>query len=379
MIISNQKHLYAIPEGVTYLNCANMSPLMKAVDQAGIRAIEQRREPWTISGDQWFGPAEELRSLFAGLIGAEKDHVALIPSASYGIAIAKNNIRLLPSQNIVVMDQEYPSNLYAWRELSRESGAALVTAKREEGESWTEAVLRTIDADTGVVAVSNCHWTDGGFLDLEQVSRKVREVEARLVVDASQSLGAYPLDVRVIQPDFLVTVGYKWLMGPYNLGYMYVNPRYFRDGKPIEHSWMVKAGSDDFTRLVDYTDAYKPGARRFDAGGFASFIHVPMAIAALTQVSAWGVEGIRETLSVLTDKVSDNAAELGLKAPSKDSRVGHMIGIRLLPEKIDGVRKKLAENNIYISFRGSSMRIAPHVYNDEGDIQRLLAVLKDIK
>jgi len=280
MIIPNQKALFSIPEGITYLNCANMSPLMKTVEEAGVRAIGQRRHPWTISSEQWYEPAEGLRSLFAGLIGADKEQVALIPSVSYGIAIARNNIKLSSGQKILVLDQEYPSNLYAWRELSKESGAALVTVKREVDESWTDAVLRNIDTSTGLLATPNCHWTDGSFIDLELVSRRVKEVGARLVVDASQSLGAYPLDVRRIRPDFLVTVGYKWLMGPYNLGYLYADPRYLQDGKPIEFSWMVKAGSDDFTRLVDYTDAYKPGARRFDAGEFASFIHIPMATAA---------------------------------------------------------------------------------------------------
>jgi selenocysteine lyase/cysteine desulfurase len=352
-----------------------MSPLMTAVEEAGIRAIGQRRHPWSISADQWFGPAEELRSLFADLIGADKDHVALIPSVSYGIAIAKNNIKLNPSQKIVVLDQEYPSNLYAWRELARESGAAIVTVKREGDESWTEAVLKTIDTNTGLVAISNCHWTDGSLIQLEQVSRKVKEVNARLVIDASQSLGAYPLDVAKIQPDFLVTVGYKWLMGPYNLGYLYADPRYLQDGRPIEFSWMVKAGSDDFTRLVDYTDAYKPGARRFDAGEFASFIHIPMATAALAQIKAWGISSIQETLSGLTDAVAAGAQELGLPVAGS-TRVGHMIGVRFAGYKIDDVRKRLADNKIYISFRGSSLRVAPHLYNDKKDIERLLEVLK---
>jgi len=376
MIIADQRHLFSIPEDVTYLNCANMSPFMRTVEAAGGLAIGQRRQPWTISAEQWFGPAEELRSLFAGLIGAEKDQIALVPSVSYGIAVARKNIQLRSSQKIVVLDQEYPSNLYAWRELSKASGAQIVTVRRAGDGTWTEAVLQQIDGDTGLVAISNCHWTDGSLIDLEQVSRKTREVGAKLVIDASQSLGAYPLDVRKIRPDFLVTVGYKWLMGPYNLGYLYADPKYAEAGQPIEYSWMVKAGSDDFTRLVEYTDDYKPGARRFDAGEFASFIHIPMATAALAQITSWGVENIRETLSRLTGAISDGVRELGLAAPAQESRVGHMLGIRFPPEKIDGVRKKLVENSIYISFRGSSMRIAPHLYNDERDVRRLLEVLR---
>ncbi len=375
MIIPSQRALFTLPEGTTYLNCANMCPLMRKVEEAGIQSIMQRRQPWTIGEDQWFEPGEQLRSLFAGLIGATQDQVALVPSASYGIAIARNNIQLKAGQRIIVLDQEYPSNLYAWRELSKTSGADLVTVKRQQAVTWTEAVLAAIDDNTGLVAISNCHWTDGSLIDLEQVSRKTRSVGAKLVIDASQSLGAYPLDVRTIRPDFLVTVGYKWLMGPYNLAYLYADEQYFQDGKPIEYSWMVRSGSDDFTRLVQYTDAYKKGARRFDAGEFSSFIHVRMAIAALEQVSAWGVDNIQHSLSVLTELISARAGAIGLQTPAGKDRVGHMIGVRMDGEKLDKARKVLVENNIFISFRGSSMRVAPHLYNDEQDVQRLFDVL----
>jgi len=311
MIIPGQRALFTLPEGITYLNCANMCPLMRKVEEAGIQSIMQRRQPWTIGEDQWFEPADQLRSLLAGLIGATRDQVALVPSASYGIAIARNNIQLKAGQRIIVLDQEYPSNLYAWRELSKTSGAELVTVKRRQGVTWTAAVLAAIDDNTGLVAISNCHWTDGSLIDLEQVSRKTRSVGAKLVIDASQSLGAYPLDVRTIRPDFLVTVGYKWLMGPYNLAYLYADEQYFQDGKPIEYSWMVRSGSDDFTRLVEYTDAYKKGARRFDAGEFSSFIHVRMAIAALEQVSAWGVENIQQSLSCLQTLLAPGRKQWG--------------------------------------------------------------------
>jgi len=283
-------------------------------------------------------------------------------------------MNLRPGETIVILDQQYPSNVYAWRELAVTKEAVIDTVKRADGESWADAIIRAVDHRTGLVAIPNCHWTDGSFIDLERVSRKVREVGAKLVIDASQSLGAYPLDVRKIQPDFVVAVGYKWLLGPYNLAYLYAAPAYHSEGDPIEWSWMVKAGSDDFTRLVDYTEAYKPGARRFDAGEFASFIHIPMAKAALEQILAWGVENIHESLSVLTAAMVERAREAGLEvAPGE--RAGHMLGIRIGAERIAALQKKLAENKIYISFRGSNMRVAPHLYNDLRDVERLFETI----
>ncbi len=375
MVIPNQKSLFNIPDDVTFLNCAYMAPLLKSVNEAGVNGISLRNAPWRISIDQWFEPAEELKSLFAKIINSTKDHIALIPSVSYGTAIAKNNIHLNSSQNIVVLDQQYPSNIYAWRELSRETGAAIVTVKREPGQTWTEAILAKIDSQTGLIAIPNCHWTDGSLIDLVQVSKRGREVGSKLVIDASQSLGAYPLDVNQIKPDFLVTVGYKWLMGPYNLGYLYADEKYFT-GKPIEYSWLNKKGSEDFTSLVLYTDVYKPGARRFDVGEFPDFIHLPMATAALTQILDWGVNNIQETLSLLTNKIAGIAGERGMETPIENNRVGHLIGIRINENTSAEIGKKLMANQIYVSFRGSSMRVSPHLYNDDNDVDRLFQFLK---
>lgn len=162
--------------------------------------------------------------------------LALVPSVSYGIAVA-----------------------------------AVARADR----SLTDAIVPRIDRRTAVVATSNCHWTDGSFIDLRRVGAAARTHGAALVVDASQSLGAYPFDVTGIQPDFLVTVGYKWLLGPYALGYLYVAERWHERGVPIEESWLHREGSENLAARVNYSDTYKAGAalwtRRVSA--VLSFIH----------------------------------------------------------------------------------------------------------
>lgn len=375
MILSNQKSLFDIPPEITYLNCANMSPLLKSVHEAGINGINIRNHPWKIKTDDWFSPVETLRELFARIIHTDKEHIALIPSVSYGIATAARNISLSANQKILVLDQQYPSNVYSWRELSKETGAEIITIKRKEDQSWTAATLEKIDHHTGLVALPNCHWTDGSIIDLEEISKAVRKVGAKFVIDASQSAGAYPIDVDKIKPDFLVTVGYKWLLGPYGLGYLYAGQQYFESGKPIEHSWLNKMGSDDFSRLADYPEAFRPGARRFDKGESPSFIHIPMAIQALTQILDWGVENIQDTLSELTNEINKRAEQQGLETPKRNDRVGHMIGIKLSGRDSSTLNKKLLENQVYISFRGTNMRIAPHLYNGIHDIEKLFQVI----
>jgi selenocysteine lyase/cysteine desulfurase len=375
-VLASQRALFDIPDGVTYLNCANMSPQLRAVTSVGLDAVRAKSTPWTLTAPDWFSGAERLRALFGRLVNAAPDAIALVPSASYGIAIAAANLPVARGQSIVLMEHEFPSNVYAWRVLADRIGAQVRTVRRDPGAGWTDALLDAIDDRTAVVTVSNCHWTDGSLIDLYRVGERARQVGAAFVVDASQSLGAYPVDVARARPDFLVTVGYKWLMGPYGLSYLYVAPHWRERGVPIEESWLTRAGSEDFARLVDYTEDYRDGARRFDMGEFPQFVLAPMAAAALEQILAWGVERLQATISALTARIAEGASTLGGSAMPAPQRVGHMIGIRLPGGLPHGIGEALAAANVYVSIRGDSIRVAPHVYNDERDIDRFLAVLE---
>ncbi len=376
-ILSSQRDLFEIPEDVTYLNCAAISPQLRVVSAAGLDSVKSKAEPWKTSSQDWFTGAKTLRKLAAKIIGSNAESIAIIPSVSYGIAVAAANVPVERGQSIVLLHEEFPSNYYAWKKLARERDANLKIARRRDGESWTQAVLEAIDEKTAVVSVPNCHWTDGSLVNLERVGDKARSVGAALVVDASQSLGAYPLDVVKVQPDFLVSVGYKWLLGPFALGFMYVAPKWQAVGKPIENSWLNRAGSEDFSSLVLYAERYESGARRFDMGEFPNFVLVPMAIAALRQINEWQVGKIQQTLFMLTDSIAEKAIKLGCSASLQD-RVGHLIGIRLPKGVPAGLGERLAEEKIYVSIRGDAIRIAPHLYNDAQDIEKLFAVLQKI-
>ncbi len=374
--IETVRDLFDIPEGITYLNCASMAPQLRSVTEAGLRAVRAKASPWKLSGPEWFSDSEKLRALAAQVMGTDSDAVTLVPAASYGIATAAANLPLLPGQTIVILHQQFPSNVYAWYELAKKKGARVVVAQREPGENWTDALLRAIDDSTAIVAVPQCHWTDGSKVDLERVSERTHTVGAGLVIDASQSLGARPLDLERIRPDFLVAVGYKWLLGPYALGYLYVAPKWRESGIPLEQSWIARAGSDDFSRLVDHTDAYRPGARRFDMGESPQFVLAPMAIAALQQILAWGIERIEQTLSLLTERVAQLTAEIDYSVLPAEQRSAHLIGIRPANGIPVGLPKLLQDANVFLSVRGDSIRIAPYLYNDRGDIERLFEVLQ---
>jgi selenocysteine lyase/cysteine desulfurase len=370
-----QRDLFDIPRGITYLNCANMGPQLRAGAAAGLEGVRANSSPWKRTSANWFGDANRLRALAARVMNTSPESVALVPAASYGIAIAASNVPIKSGQSIVLLDQQFPSNVYAWRALAKRSAAQIRTVKRGADGAWTDAVLAAIDRDTAVVAVPNCHWTDGSLLDLRRVCERTRSVGAAFVIDASQSLGVYPLSIDELQPDFLVSVGYKWLLGPYGLGYLYAAPRWQSEGMPLEHSWLTRAGSEDFARLVEYTDELQPGARRFDMGEYSQFNLVPMATAGLEQILAWGVERIQRSIAPLTRMIEDRAKELGGTTLPATLRVGHLIGIQLPSGVARSVGQKLAAAGIYVSVRGDAIRVAPHLYNDTADIESLLAAL----
>jgi selenocysteine lyase/cysteine desulfurase len=376
--LPSQRHLFGLPDGITYLNCAYFSPKPHPVREAGLRAVTASAAPWTVGPPDFFEPGERLRASFGALIGGDPDGVAFVPSASYGMGVAAANVPLAPGRTVVVVAEEFPSDVYPWRAATAERGGIVVTVPLPGSGGWTDAVLGAIDDRTAAVVVPACHWTDGSVFDIVAIGEAARARGAALALDLSQSLGAVPFDVTEVSPDFVVSVGYKWLMGPYSFGYLWVAERYRDTGRPVEHTWPGRKGSEDFARLVDYTDEYRPGARRFDVGEFSNFTLLPMAEAALELIRAWDPARVEASIAPLTARVEEQARSIGLEPVAAERRRGHMIGIRFPEGLPEGLRERLAADRIHVSVRGSAMRVSPHLYNDEDDVDRLLAALRDL-
>jgi selenocysteine lyase/cysteine desulfurase len=364
--------------GVAYLNCAYMGPLPRASVEVGRAAGARKARPWEIGVPDFFEPLERARSLFAQLVGGDADGVCIVPSVSYGVALAAANLPVGPGDTIVVLSEQFPSNVYAWHDLAARSGAEVVTVARSGDDDWTAGLEQAIDERCAVVAVPVCHWTDGTVVDLERVGRRARSVGAALVVDACQAAGALPLDVGRIQPDFLISAAYKWLLGPYSVGFCWVAPGR-RDGRPLEHNWITRAGSDDFAALVDYADSYAPGARRYDMGEVSNFALLPVAIASMELIAGWGLGAVAAHAEALTGAIASGATDLGYGVAARPFRSPHLIGLRL-PAGLDTavVADGLAEEQVFVSVRGRSLRISAHAFNTADDVERLLQVLASL-
>jgi selenocysteine lyase/cysteine desulfurase len=369
-VIACQRHLFDIPEGVTWLNCAQHAPATNAVYQAGLRGLERKRHPWTLSAEQYYAEVEALRRTFARLVSAQADDVAFVPAVSYGLAVAAKNLDLPAGGRVLVLADQFPSNVYAWRALAARHDGEVVTLARPVDGDWTRCIEAALDERTAILAIPQFHWMDGTRLAVERLAPQVRAVGAALVLDLSQSMGAVPADLPAIDPDFAVAVGYKWLLGPYRFTFLYAAPRRQR-GEPLEQAWSSRADSEDGSRLTDYRDEMAAGARRYDVGERGDYLAVPMAQAALDQILAWGVGEISDSLAPLVAEIASQAEVRGIGTTPAPYRAPHFIGLRLDPPPPRDLLRRLGEEGLHISLRGETLRVSPHLYNDKADIARL--------
>ena len=378
-----QKDLFQLDDSVTYLNCAYMSPQLKSVEAAGRLAMAQKNKPWRITPEDFFQPVKLLNEVFAQLIHTSAERIAIIPAASYGIATAARNINMQPGQEVLMVEEQFPSNYYSWDRICQEQGGKirLVDApdSAQRSTAWNEAILAAITEKTAVVALGHVHWADGTLFDLEAIREACDRVGAYLIIDGTQSVGALPFDVTKIRPDALICGGYKWLMGPYSLGVAYYGPR-FDEGIPLEENWINRHNSEAFSGLVNYEPRYQPGAARYSVGEHSNFFLVPQLTAAIQQINAWRPERIQEYCQHISAAAMADLQQLGCQIDQSPRVAHHLRGVRL-PQGIDAnlLTQKLKDRNIYVSKRGNAIRIAPHLYNTEAELKCLVGAFMEAK
>jgi len=377
-MLSCQRHLFAIPQDVVYLDAAYMTPIPRSAMAAGERGVRVKAAPWDMTIASYYDEVERARELAASFIGAAADDIAVIPATSYGIAVAAANVAAPAGSVILMMENEHTSHRYAWYELATRTGARVVTVKRRPDEQWTSAIvsaIRTSQTPVSVVAGTIVHWFEGIAVDIEAVSEAAHSVGASLVMDGTQWVGAVPFDVSRVRPDFLAFATYKFLLGPYRLAFLYADKARQRTGRPIEfHSWNRKGGERPDFYLETMPD-YQPGARRFDMGERSDFAVLPMAIDAMELLGGWGVSAVHEWLLHLNRLIWQQAEARGLTGPDADMRAGHIAVVELGDRYRDDLASRLRERGAHVTVRGTKMRITPHVYNDEDDIVRFFDIL----
>jgi selenocysteine lyase/cysteine desulfurase len=374
---------FDLPDDVVFLNTAFMGALPVAAAEAGLVGLARKVRPWTIAPDDFTVPLDQLRAAFAELLGApgDIDGVALTPAVSYGVSTAAHNLELAPGQVVVIQRKQFPSDVYGWEDLADRHDGRLHQVDEPADGDWTAAILEDLDRlgdQVGIVSVPPLHWSDGTVVDLEAVGDAARSVGAAFCVDTCQWLGAAPFDVGRLQPDFVFGATYKWLCGPYSMGFLWAAP-HRREGRPIEHSWVSRANSHCLACLADYTEDYQVGARRYDVGEPANFALLPAALVAAEMVASWDPAVTAAYNRTLTDRIAEGAEALGLGVAPAHLRSPHIVGLHLGPAvDAESVAPLLADEGIHVSVRGTAMRVSPHAYNTMDEVERFLAGLERV-
>jgi selenocysteine lyase/cysteine desulfurase len=380
-MLESQRALFDMPREVCYLNAAAWSPLPLRSQEAGRVGVARKGQPWKLDPGL---PAQQFaraRKAAAGLIGADPEDVALISSVSYGVATAAKVLKVPDATRVLLLEDDHSSPVLEWMSRAEEAGFALEVVKRPQNGDWTAALLAAIEqagaAPVSLASISSVHWSDGGAVDLDRVGTALRGRGAALLVDATHAAGATPLDVRKLDPDFLVFPTYKWVLGPYGRAFLYIAKRH-QGGIPLEQTAYGRRGvkAEQTTYLAD--TAFVAGARRFDMGERDHFISLEMASIGMEMVAEWGSRAIRERLAWLTGRLAEGLGNLGLRVPDARVRAPHILSLSFPEGMPERLVERLAEENVHVAARLGRMRISPHVYNDEEDVAAFFSAFRSI-
>ncbi|MDB6164036.1 MAG: selenocysteine lyase [Xanthomonadaceae bacterium] len=368
---------FCLPDGIVYLDTAAHGPRLRSVQHAASAALDAASKPWQPSEADWEAAIERVRALAADCFDGDASAIALVPSAAYGMAVAANNVPLARGDGVLVLAGTFPSQWLAWQRRCAQVGARIVAVQAMPGESATDAVVRTLATDPSVRVLLLAHvdWRDGSVLDLDAIAARAHAAGAALVLDLSQSLGAYPAHVARWRPAFAVTVGYKWLLGPAGLAYVWAAAPWREHGEPIEHHWLARDPEQVWLGDVRRVPAFRAGARRFDAGGVADPMRLAMAEAALAQIGAWRIEAIAPALHSRTAALADGLRALGLSSWLAPAATAHILGVRPPRERLQAVAGALARAGIVATVRQGYVRLAPHLHVGAGAMASVAAVM----
>jgi len=377
-MLASQRALFDIPPDICYLNAASYSPLPLRTQQAGRDAVGRKGRPWMLPASFANEQYERTRAAAARLINAEASDVALVPSISYGVATAAKLLTIPRGTRVIVLEDDHSSPVLEWHSRAEAQGFAVETVKRPGDGDWTSAVLAAIERSgappVSLASISSVHWSDGALIDVDKVSAALRQRRAFFLIDATQAVGVLAMDVKRLDPDFVMFPTYKWVLGPYGRAFLYVAKRH-QGGIPLEQ---ISAGRRNVRaeNARYFTDLdYAPDARRFDMGERDYFISMEMASIGLEMLAEWGAAAVAQRIKMLTERIAEGVRGIGVSVSEARPRAPHILSLKFQDGVLAGLVEGLASESIYVASRLGRMRISPHVYNDEADADRFVEAL----
>lgn len=380
-MLQSQRALFDMPRDVCYMNAAGWGPMPLATQEAGRAAMNRKGQPWKLGGDFASEQNERARSAAAAIIGADPSDITLISSVGYGVATAGKILTLPRGSRVIVLENDHTSPVLEWIERAPAAGFTVDTVKQPANGDWTSAVLEAIDrpgaAPVSLVSIASVHWSDGGALDLPRIAPAVRKAGAIFLVDATHDAGVRPIDVKALDPDFLIFPTYKWMLGPYGRAFMYVAKRH-QNGVPLEQAAIARKGVSAEDTIYFRDVSYRDDARRYDMGERDHFVSMEMAAIGMEMMAKWGNAAVVERLSMLTGKLAEGLANLDVRLLDARQRAPHILCVTFPKGMAPDLPRKLAAHNVHAAPRLGRLRISPHVYNDEQDVDRFVEVFRKV-
>ncbi|MBK8809841.1 MAG: aminotransferase class V-fold PLP-dependent enzyme [Acidobacteria bacterium] len=358
----------------TYLNSAAVSPLPTISADAVMTQLRDVSENGTLHYSDWIATKNRARALLAEMLNVTPENIAFMRNTADGFSSVANGIDWNHGDNIVTFAKEFPSNYYPWRRVRDDFGVELRACPERGGRIDLNEFIGLIDQSTRLVAISAVQFASGFRADLERIGRAARARDALFAVDFIQALGTTPFDLPAQFVDIGAGGSHKWLCSPEGCGILYLSERARERVKPTFVGWISVETPWDFD---DYEQPFKPNALAWESGtgGASLFYGLEQSLRLLVDA---GAERIERHLEVLTDDLCERLRPTNYDVVSSRAK-GEKSQIVCIKHRgaltSSEIAKHLESRNIIVSPRGDRLRIAPHFFNNTGDIEVLTANL----
>ena len=370
---------FEIEDG-TYLNLASESPMPKVSIRAVQAALEAKKNPHHKPDATFFEVPNRTRESIAKLIGGKPEEVALTSGASAGAAAVAYALTWKPGDEVITAKGEFPLQLATWKPMEEREGLKLKIVSPRERFITADDLIAAMTPRTRLVSVSMVRYDDGSLLDAARVADACHKQGALLLLDASQSCGAMPMDVKQLGADFIVSAGYKWLLGPFGTGFFWTKSEHLKIIRPGPFYWMAMMGSDNFSALNFADPKPAANAKRWDAPESASYFNFNLVAmdASVDFVLRMRPELVsahnRKLIELMFARLpKDRFVPASPLDPARRGPYGCFAARS--PEKTAEFYNRLRKENVIVSLREGNIRVSPHLYNTERDIDRLISVV----
>jgi cysteine desulfurase/selenocysteine lyase len=367
-------------EDATYLNLAGQSPMPKVAIRAVQAALEAKKYPQSKPDSIFFEVPTRLRSSLANLIGAKPEEIALTTGASAGAIAVAYGLTWNPGDEIITAKGEFPLQYTIWKPMEEREGVKVKVVSPRERFLNADDLIAALTPKTRLVSASLVRFDDGSLLDAERVAAACHAQGALLMLDVSQCCGALPMDVNELGADFLICAGYKWLLGPFGTGFFWAKGEHLSIMRPGPFYWMALAGSENFASLSFEDPKPAPSSQRWDTPEWASHFNLNLAglDASVEFVSKIGPETVATHNQALIDQMFERLPkDRCVPASPLDAKLRGPYGCfrTRTAEKTTELYQLLRKENVVVSLREGNIRVSPHLYNSERDIDRLISVV----